>query len=139
MVKVKRTTEGKICTKCGKFKKWDEFASHVTKMDGHAYECRDCGKEHSRLYYQAHKEKWRVNERLSQVRHPQKWKARALVREAIRVGNLHRESCHICFDPKTEAHHPDYSKPLTVMWLCKKHHMEQHRKYGVPNIQRRAS
>ena len=30
-----------------------------------------------------------------------------------------------------EEHHEDYSKPLEVMWLCKKHHGERHRKYAT--------
>jgi len=27
---------------------------------------------------------------------------------------------------KAEAHHDDYSRPLDVRWLCKRHHEEAH-------------
>ena len=28
-----------------------------------------------------------------------------------------------------ERHHPDYSKPLEIIWLCRKHHKELHRSF----------
>ncbi|GAG03219.1 unnamed protein product, partial [marine sediment metagenome] len=43
-------------------------------------------------------------------------------------GRLKRGKCLVCGDEKTEAHHEDYSKPLEVKWLCKKHHSELHYK-----------
>lgn len=30
-----------------------------------------------------------------------------------------------------ERHHPDYSKPLEIVWLCRKHHRMIHRKYDA--------
>lgn len=131
MVKVRRTIEGKICTKCGEFKPWIEFAVHLTKKDGHTYQCRDCDNKQKREYYQKNKNKWAVKDKLSQIRHPQKWKARAMVREAVRKGGLIKTSCEMCGELKVHAHHYDYSLPLNVMWLCTKHHMMLHRKYEI--------
>lgn len=48
--------------------------------------------------------------------------ARKRVASAIRTGKLKSQNCEICGDKKTEAHHTDYSKPLSVIWLCRKHH-----------------
>lgn len=32
-----------------------------------------------------------------------------------------------CSCTKVEGHHPDYSAPLSVVWLCDQHHKEAHR------------
>lgn len=54
----------------------------------------------------------------------QKW-LNERVREAVRNGLIMKTVCIICGE-KSEAHHPDYSNPLSVVWLCRKHHMEVH-------------
>ncbi len=56
-----------------------------------------------------------------------KLKARRAVFVEIRAGRMKAEPCKMCGVNKTEAHHKDYSKPLAVVWLCKKHHEELHR------------
>ena len=52
--------------------------------------------------------------------------AQITVGNAIRDGKLLRKPCEKC-GAKADAHHDDYSKPLDVRWLCRKHHMEHHR------------
>ena len=32
-----------------------------------------------------------------------------------------------CTETKLEGHHPDYDRPLLVIWLCNKHHRECHK------------
>ena len=60
-------------------------------------------------------------------RYPERIKARNMIRHAIRNGTVVRGNCNVCgIDEKIEAHHPDYSSPLTVEWLCRKHHRELH-------------
>ena len=56
----------------------------------------------------------------------QKEKARYLFRQALSRGDLARKPCEICGNPNSEGHHPDYWKPLDVIWLCKRHHSEIH-------------
>lgn len=59
-----------------------------------------------------------------------RWEAQlqigAQVHRAIRVGTLVRKPCEVCGAAKTDAHHDDYSKPLAVRWLCRRHHQQHH-------------
>lgn len=62
--------------------------------------------------------------------HPDKAFARRCVSNAIRSGKLERSPCVTCGAVKVEGHHPDYSKPLDVIWLCNRHHREVERMKG---------
>lgn len=53
--------------------------------------------------------------------------ARKLVQKALLRGKLKKEPCEKCGELKVDAHHLDYLKPLEVVWLCRKHHIELHR------------
>ena len=53
-----------------------------------------------------------------------KYKARYMVRNAVRLGQLIKKSYEICGAIEVESHHDDYSKPLEVRWLCHQHHCE---------------
>lgn len=55
-----------------------------------------------------------------------KIKARRQIEYRIRNGRLKQLPCSVCKLLPTEAHHPDYSKPLEIIWLCKEHHANQH-------------
>lgn len=52
--------------------------------------------------------------------------AHRIVYVAIRGGKLVRQPCEVCGGLKSQAHHPDYSKPLQVIWLCATHHKDIH-------------
>ncbi len=47
--------------------------------------------------------------------------------KAIKSGKLQKEPCLICDSPDAQAHHPDYTEPLRVLWLCRQHHLAFHR------------
>ena len=51
--------------------------------------------------------------------------AHVAVGNAVRDGKLKPLPCFEC-GTKAEAHHPDYSRPLDVVWLCPVHHKEVH-------------
>ena len=62
----------------------------------------------------------------SQARYPHKLLARKMVRAAVVAGRLVRQPCAVCGATKVEGHHPDYTKPLEVEWLCRRHHTLRH-------------
>lgn len=55
-----------------------------------------------------------------------------LLDAGIKGGLIKREPCEVCGLEKSEGHHYDYTKPLFVQWLCRKHHIEEHMKLGKP-------
>ena len=61
------------------------------------------------------------------VSNPDKRAAHVAVNNAVRDGRLQPLPCFVCGSDQAEAHHPDYSLPLEVIWLCDKHHKETHK------------
>lgn len=59
-------------------------------------------------------------------RYDAKAKARCFLNVAVRRGKIVKQPCEVCGESKTQGHHEDYSKPLEVVWLCKRHHREKH-------------
>ena len=61
--------------------------------------------------------------------HPEKAKANGIINDMLRYGKLERPTkCSVCgVECKPQAHHPDYSKPTEVIWLCTKCHSTLHR------------
>jgi len=61
-----------------------------------------------------------------------KLRANSSVKKAIQQGTLTRpDDCETCKMVGTVvAHHTDYSKPLEVMWLCRKCHVQWHKRNG---------
>jgi hypothetical protein len=58
----------------------------------------------------------------------QRWKntARAFARVYWLRGKLRQKPCRHCGDAKSERHHPDYARPLLVIWLCRRCHFRLH-------------
>ncbi len=60
--------------------------------------------------------------------YPERRRARQAINNGIRDGKVSIKPCEICGDIESQAHHPDYSKPLKVRWLCHLHHQQEHGK-----------
>ena len=137
----------KVCFKCKKEKPLCDFYKHSRMADGHLNKCKECTKadvlinrwknidrirkydrERGKLPHRiARKTKNLIKERKE---FPEKTKARAVVARAKKKGIIKQEPCKICGAiGRIEAHHPDYSKPLDVVWLCSVHHHAVH--YGL--------
>lgn len=63
-------------------------------------------------------------------------KCREILNHAIRDGKIKKQSCKICNKKKTEAHHPDYTRPLEVEWYCFKHHRQVHENPELMEVRR---
>jgi hypothetical protein len=58
--------------------------------------------------------------------HPDRKTAQSKLRYAVLAGTVIKQPCWVCGSHKSEAHHPDYSRPLDVVWLCAPHHHQAH-------------
>lgn len=142
----------RTCYNCQKEKPLEDFYRNITRRLGRDYICKECGRARDRKRDKTAKRKKkekkyknseRGRETMKKRRRYDYWKnrhkytAKRLVRAAIEAGKLKRQPCEVCGKTNNqetiEAHHPDYAKPLEVVWLCRKHHSERHRK---PSTQR---
>jgi hypothetical protein len=80
-----------------------------------------------RRYYLNNQDRIRESARKQREKTPDKHTTRKLVHNAVRRGELKRQKCWC--GAEGQAHHEDYTKPYQIMWLCRKHHAELHRKY----------
>ena len=134
----------KRCFVCSETKPLDSFYKHQRMADGHLNKCKDCTKayvnarrrempEHVRAIDNARhksperKAKMVMYSRKARQNNPLKYMAHRLVQQALKAGILQRAECERCENPKAEAHHPDYSQPLLIMWLCLRCHRLEHK------------
>jgi len=143
----------KECFKCHRVLPIDEFYTHPFMADGHLNKCRECTRcdtmqnrranaDHYREYDRRRSGRddraARNAERLRRERResPEKHLARQRAARALHDGRLRREPCHFCrSEEDLEMHHPDYSQPLRVYWLCRTCHrkLDGMTKIGVAN------
>lgn len=114
------------------------LSNFKTKEERNEYyrEYRKRNREKLRKYNREYNKNWRAengyhNEEKSKLRYPEKQKARGKISNEIIMGRLERKPCAICGQENAQAHHPDYSKPLEVEWLCPLHHTEAHKKLST--------
>jgi hypothetical protein len=146
--------DAKKCKICGEVKPLNEFSTYsASGYSGYRGECRLCNNARWRAARKAHKNRYydeNMNgyadhakenakktytgnkaayyERNAEYkrRHPERAEALKLVTAAIRSGDLVPGPCEVC-QQAAQAHHDDYTQPLVVRWLCRKHHMALHR------------
>lgn len=128
----------KVCFKCEAELPIVNFYKHPMMADGHLGKCKACARYDVREnrkrkleYYIAYdRERSKNPERIAAIgrsREPHKAAASRAVQAAVKAGKIAKLPCEVCGAAKSEAHHPDYSKPLDVVWLCRKHHADAHR------------
>ena len=134
----------KVCFKCGKRKKLEQFYKHPKMADGRVNKCKECNKKDVREnrkakidYYRAY-DRDRGNRQTLEYRkryaenNPIKYGARTMVNNAVRDGRLTKPNkCQECGGKtRLHGHHDDYSKPLQVRWLCPACHHQWHASHG---------
>ena len=101
--------DSKRCSKCKQLKLLSEFNTRPDRPSGYRSECKKC------QYKRQHK-----NRKLP----PIQLKAYCRLHYALKTGKIIKpklcEKCHQY--KKLQGHHPDYSKPLEVEWLCQQCH-----------------
>jgi len=145
----------KICFKCGGKKPLYDFYKHPEMADGHVNKCKECNKQDVRKNYAEKREQYAAYERerwgrperraatvvyhqKNKANNPAVFAAYAAVAYAIRSGRLTKLPCYNCGSKRSQAHHPDYSKPLDVVWLCRTCHLAAHGKVAYQPYERRS-
>jgi hypothetical protein len=94
------------------------------------YASTDAAKAAKRAYIQSERGKAKRAEtmRRQAERFPERHHARTTLGNAVRDGRV--IPWPVCAVPdccgKPQGHHPDYSRPLDVVWLCDAHHKAAH-------------
>jgi hypothetical protein len=133
----------KICRKCKEEKDSSCFGEEHRNRDGLRSYCNECNNKYRKTekglevnrravkkYHKTKKGK-EAQLRSNRRRDPRKTYAVRCVGIALKYGKLTKQPCEVCGELKVEAHHTDYEKPLDVVWYCKEHHTEIHRKVLV--------
>lgn len=130
----------KTCFKCRRALPLTDFYEHPRMADGHLNKCRECARLDSiqnrrkRVGYYRNYDRTRAQrpERIAgrqafakrqKEDEAHKYRARTAAGNALRDGRLRKEPCYFCGATRDiEMHHPDYSQPLRVYWLCRRCH-----------------
>jgi hypothetical protein len=141
----------KLCKACNsqQYKPLSDFYPDQRTKDGHASICIPCWHDRVQAKYEAaepgskraykirwheqNRERTQLHESTRRAKNRAQIRARMILSHAIRDGSIQLLPCFVCGDPKSQAHHHDYSKPLEVTFLCRLHHDEAH-KNEIPDF-----
>lgn len=131
----------KICSQCKVEKHESDFSKEKRVKNGLQAKCKKCicynsveyrktdeYKKYHKQYRKTekYKEKVKKNSKENPETHYKNLIRRDL-REQVKRGRIIKLPCQVCGDIKSEAHHSNYNRPLSVVWLCRKHHLELHK------------
>lgn len=96
--------------------------------------CSKCGLKNDRLPQRYCRKCHAANMRANRPKHQdlpelqrKKANARAYANVYLMRGLIQKMPCITCGNENAEKHHPDYDKPLQIVWLCKVCHIKHHR------------
>jgi len=134
----------KRCGSCGEEKELSDFHDDKKAADGRQFRCKDCKREYCKEHYAKHSK--RIKEQVGMYQQtdagkasrkrcaetyrrscPQKAAAQNKLNRAVAGGVITRQPCAVCGSADSvQGHHPDYTKPLDVVWLCRSCHFSHH-------------
>ena len=125
-----RNTDGHMgtCKPCvlARTKQWQQMNPVKRLMNERRWKTENPDRHRAltRAYQQRNKARLRTRLQDHRLKYPQKYHAHKIVQYAIKTGQLERPlTCSQCHrTAKIQAHHQDYSKPLEVIWLCRRCH-----------------
>jgi len=122
----KSLKHSKKCSLCGILKDRSlfpirDYRNRDVKMDW----CINCRRQRwARRRILKDKKLYHTNQRFRRQR-----RAYHILRYAVRVGKIVRQPCRDCGSRgRVHGHHPDYTKPLLVVWLCSPCHAAEHKR-----------
>lgn len=85
-------------------------------------------RQRQRKYALEHPETVRARGIRWRKKNPDKTRVEKILQYQVRIGNIiNPGACSLCGETEgVEAHHPDYSKPLDVVWMCRPCHVHIH-------------
>ncbi len=129
--------EEKVCSRCKLTKPTSDFYKRKDRPGGLGSHCKSCDYNRTnteemgtwrRNWNKTHRDS--LNKALKEylARNPEKKKAWSKWSKALKNGKIVKKPCVVCGSKSAQGHHKDYSKPLEIVWLCRKHHKDIH--YG---------
>jgi len=137
----------KHCGECDSTKPLEDFHRNRGKKDGRSTQCKECAKTRAKTWYHENADRHLEGHRAWRRANPgkekafrqkaerkdrQKVRARVNFHYALRVGWIKKpDACEKCgskleVSSELHGHHPDYSKPYDVEWLCRQCHQSTH-------------
>lgn len=116
--KLAKSAPEQITTRCSK--------CAVNSVYTKAKYCNQCHRANMRV--------WRITHRLT-AEQRKKMNCRSYANVYLKRGLLIKDTCKYCNSTHTQMHHPDYSQPLYVVWLCRTCHIEHHKQVEARGIE----
>lgn len=106
-------------TRCKDCIKLSVRSNRMDKIDYYrAYDKMRASTPHRMALAKRVHQDWKAN-------YPNRRAAQVKLGNALRDGKVKKQPCWVCGE-KAVAHHPDYDRPLDVVWLCQPHHKQAH-------------
>lgn len=145
----------KLCPRCRRSLTLASFHLNRAAPDRHCQICKVCACKKTRQNRDANLARFRKYDRersgsldrrvaetarraRQRASDSQRLRAREIAAWAIKQGDLVRGKCEKCRSQFAEAHHDNYAKPLSVRWLCRRHHLEHHARILRAQAEKRA-